>query len=197
MPVELDAMRPAAHELVGDREQEAFPVVLELSTVADRIGEAAIAIMTRDEPFARPGSSGGLERFDGGARVIEPEKAPGRPRLIEPVDADGVVRARPAEVAPPPRVAVVGERSGIDEQRLPRGTQGERERIRMTVRRDREVSERTRIGDDFHLAGSVEGIAEKIVAALREEPRQRQVRRLDRSISREKPGEALLGRIPE
>src|SRR6185312_13015468 len=101
MPVELNAVRPAAHEIIGDREQEAFPVVLELAAVPDRIGEALIAIMTRHEPLVRAGSCGGLERFDGGARVIEPEKAPGRPRLIEPVDADGVVRARPAEVAPP------------------------------------------------------------------------------------------------
>src|SRR5215831_18021095 len=119
--------------------------------------------MARHESLPRAGI---LERFDPHGCVLEPQKAAAVHGLILAVHDDGVVRCRAFEIAPPARLGVVGIRTRVDEHRLPTSTERECESVRVTVCRDGQISEWTRVGEDSNLARSLEITAENVVPAL-------------------------------
>ena len=106
--------------------------------------------------------------------MLQPEERTGEDRLVLAVHHDGVVGGGAAEIVAPGALRVVRESTGVDQERGATDTQREGERIGVAVRRNGEIPEWSRIGDDPDLLGSLEPVAQYVVAGARKRAAHRQ-----------------------
>src|SRR5581483_3744660 len=96
-------------------------------------------------------------------------------RLIEAVHDDGVVGRGALEMTAPTGPCSITERPGVDEKGLPSSAQRECERVGVTVRGNRQITQWAGVGDDPDLAVGLEGLTEDEIAALGKRPLHRQL----------------------
>ena len=180
MPKTLDAMPTGALNLVYHVDRPRGLVEDHFADVRHRVSETAVARVTRAQAIPCRRS---LESFDAGFRLVGPQKSPCDLRLIDAVDAHGVVRRGAAKVIAPFALGVVAVGARIDEQLLARHRKKQRQAIRMPVRGNAQKAERARVHDQFRLIRLAQPITENVVATSGERQRRR-VRLIGRSRHR-------------
>src|SRR5690606_730140 len=122
-----------ADEAVDDLEKVRSLVEAHAPLVAHRIGQARVAVVESDNVVVIVRR---LEALEPSLRLLEPQELPADPRLIDAVDAHGVVCRSPAEVVPPLALGVINVCAGIDELLPPGDGERHRQAVRMAVRGD-------------------------------------------------------------
>jgi len=173
MPEDLGRVRAGAEELVADCKRLVRAVIAPGPPVKQRIGEAPIAAVVGYEHLLVRRAD---ELIEGRIGMVQPQEGSRIEGLIRTVDRDGVVCRGTAEVPTPAALRMVGESTGIDQERLAANGERECQCIRMAVRRDGEISERAGIGDDPDFPGSLEIASQDVVAAARKRAANRQPR---------------------
>ncbi len=149
------------------RHDEAVVSVDPTPSVSHGIGETAITVVAGHQLLNLPVERDLLRAPSG---MTRPDEAPSVDRLVLAIDHHRVVRPRAFEVPPPWVDPLVGVGSRVDEEGLTGDAQTERQRVRMTMRRDGKKSQRAGVGDQTDFLGSLELLAQNVVTALTERP---------------------------
>ncbi len=157
MPGACRSMRALAAQRVGDLDELPVGIEVDLPPMRHRVCKPCVSVVFTDEALP---AGAGIELEATCAGVMRPHEIPRLHRLVFIVDEHGVVCARAAEVPSPLRLRVIRVGARIDEDLAVADVEHERQRVGMTMRREAEVAQRSRIGHQPHFVRCFERRAE-------------------------------------
>src|ERR1700722_18444599 len=170
MPINGHGVSSRTSQLVRDPQRRHAGGVTPGASMTHGIGEPAIPVMVCGQCLLVTGRA---ECIHNRVRVLEPEEAAAELGLIAVVDDHRVVSSGAAEVTAPGHLTV-GEGAWIDEDWPAADTQRECQRVGVTVGGNRQVAQRTRVGDDTDLTWGLEILSQNKIAAFGKGPTYRE-----------------------